>query len=331
MRSKTVGGNAPLHGHGLRPDQGLQPMWRRAAGALAVALLVGLAGCSRSEAPAATAEASLDEPAALAVQAEPTARAVQAEAGTAMDEAKVAARDASGGAGAGDTPLAPRRFLAVRHQLQVEAPADQVAEVWAAVREACGRLDCDLVSAQLQRETAQTPVSAALSLRVAPQDYARLTGALSGGAKVVSDASSSEDLTAQVVDVEAHLKNRSEYRDSLRELLADKSVKRTLAELFQIRDTLAQVQAEIDSALTQRQLLEQQTAKQFVQMQFRAERGLQTATHYNPWREVLRDAVNLAAESTHALVRVVALVLPWGLALVALGWALRWWLRRRSI
>lgn len=280
--------------------------------------------CSRQEAPDAGELASQAEPPQAA-----SAETFQAHSAAAPMARRAKAADVAAGAAA-NAQAPAQRYLAVRHQLQIEAPAGQVAAVWAAVREACGQLDCDLLSAQLQRETAQAPVSASLTLRVAPQHHADLLGTLGGTAQVVNDSTSSEDVTAQVIDVEAHIKNRSDYRDSLRELLADTRVKRTLSELFEIRDTLAQVQAEIDSALTQRKLLEQQTAKVWVQMQFRAERGLSTS-QYSPWRELAREAVQLGAESARTLVRVAAVALPWLLLLALLAGVLRgWWRRRRA-
>jgi hypothetical protein len=301
---------------------------------LVLGMCLSMQACSPRDEPTA-----METQAAAAVDASPVAaeppRAAEAAAESmaaapsadlAGNMAGVRMRQDSGQAGA---PQA-RRFVAVRHQMQVEAPADQVAGAWAAVRDACGRLDCELVSAQLQRETAQTPVSAMLSLRVAPGDHDALLAAMGGGAKVINHSQTSEDKTAQVVDVEAHIRNRSEYRDSLRELLAERNVKRTLSELFEIRDTLSRVQAEIDSALTQRKLLEQETAKQFVQMQFRAEHSLGTPTHYSPWRELWRDAARQMADSARALVGLAAAVLPWALALlVLLAWPVRAWLRRR--
>ena len=231
---------------------------------------------------------------------------------------------------AGSASVPQKRYVAVRHALQIEAPGAEVANAWTSVRDACARLDCELIASELQRETAQVPVTASLTMRVAPKDYAALTQAMGGQAKVVNDSATSEDKTTQVIDVEAHIKNRSDYRDSLRELLADKSVKRTLSELFEIRDTLSQVQAEIDSALTQRKLLEQETSKEFVQMRFTAERGTATPTHYNPWRELWRDSVGLLAESARALVQLLAVALPWLLLVAVLSWPLRAWLRRRA-
>ncbi len=231
---------------------------------------------------------------------------------------------------AGSASVPQKRYVAVRHALQIDAPGAEVANAWTSVRDACARLDCELIASELQRETAQVPVTASLTMRVAPKDYTALTQAMGGQAKVVNDSASSEDKTTQVIDVEAHIKNRSDYRDSLRELLADKSVKRTLSELFEIRDTLSQVQAEIDSALTQRKLLEQETSKEFVQMRFTAERGTATPTHYNPWRELLRDSVDLLAESARTLVQVLAVTLPWLLLAALLSWPLRAWLRCRA-
>ena len=297
-------------------------------GVLSLSLVLPACGKRPDEAPA-DVEAAAEQSALMAPE-RVAAKAEVATAGGAAQDRTSAARSTAADGNAGDASVPQKRYVAVRHALQIEAPGAEVANAWASVRDACARLDCELIASELQRETAQVPVSASLTLRVAPKDYAALTQSMGGQAKIVNDSASSEDKTMQVIDVEAHIKNRSDYRDSLRELLAEKGVKRTLSELFEIRDTLSQVQAEIDSALTRRKLLEQETSKEFVQMQFTAERGSATPTQYNPWRGLWRDALALMLESARALVQVTAIVLPWLLLVPVLMWPLRAWLRRRA-
>ena len=285
-------------------------------------LLLAMSACSKS---APSEDVLHKDPIA-----ESAAEAMPANSAVSMAKDVTASRRRAPSEGGGGAETPQQRFVAVRHQMQVEAPAAKLADVWTAVREACGRLDCEVLTSELQRETAQMPVSAKLTMRVAPNDYNALSNAMGGEARVVNYGSSSEDKTSQVIDVEAHIKNRSEYRDSLRELLTEKNVKRTLSELFEIRDTLSNVQAEIDSAMTQRKVLAQETSKQFVQMHFEAERGLGTPTQYSPWRGMWREAMSLMSHSALALVQVLAVALPWLALLGLLAWPMRVWLRRRA-
>ncbi|MEG1681561.1 MAG: DUF4349 domain-containing protein, partial [Stenotrophomonas sp.] len=153
-----------------------------------------------------------------------------------------------------------------------------------------------------------------LTMRVNPRDFAALTEALGADAKVLNHETSSEDKTNAVIDVEAQIKNRSEYRDSLRELLRERGVKRTLSDLIEIRDTLSQVQAEIDAAQAQRKSLERETAKQFVRMRFQTPQIVLSGT-YSPWLQTWEQAWGALTGSAQGMVIAAAALLPWVLAL----------------
>ena len=196
--------------------------------------------------------------------------------------------------------------------------AAELAGLWESVKAACERLDCYVEGSALQRETSHAAASAYLTMRVNPRDFAMLTAALGGNAKVLNHQTETEDKTSQVIDVEAQIKNRSEYRDSLRELLREKNVKRSLQDLMEIRDTMSQVQAEIDAAATQRSLLERETAKQLVQMQFQPARVIVSGT-YSPWQQTWQRSWDTLARSVQNLVITVAGLLPWLIALVVIG------------
>lgn len=221
-----------------------------------------------------------------------------------------------------------QRFLAVSHRMQIESPAAELAGLWETVKSTCERLDCYVEGSALQRETAQSAASAYLTMRINPRDFAMLTATLGGNAKILNHQTSTEDKTSQVIDVEAQIKNRSEYRDSLRELLREKNVKRTLQDLIEIRDTMSQVQAEIDAAATQRALLERETAKQLVQMQFQPQRVIVSGT-YSPWRQTWQRSWDTLAFSAQNLVVTAAGLIPWLVVLAMVGVPLWLGVRRR--
>jgi hypothetical protein len=251
------------------------------------------------------------------------------------DEGAVA-RSAAGraAADAGQSQEAPlQRYLAVRQDLNVEVPPEQLADAWGKVRDLCGTLQCELLSSSLLRETPQQPGNAMLEMRVAPADVDKLLSGLAGVAKVVSQNTTSEDKTAEVIDVEARIKNRTEFRDSLRLMLRDTVTKRTMADLLAIQRTLSDTQAELDAIATQRKVLEQQTSKQHIQIQFTPSRTLvQSGRSYNPMMRALREAGSVLAESVGVLITFLAAVLPWLLLVgLPLVWLVRLvWRRRRA-
>jgi hypothetical protein len=293
---------------------------------LALAAALSLAGCGqRSE------FASLD--------AAPPPASMPAAAGyvggmATKDRARSAPQVEEAAASAGQAQEAPlQRYLAVRQDLNVEVPPEQLADAWGKVRDLCGTLQCELLSSSLLRETPQQPGNAMLEMRVAPADVDKRLSGLAGVAKVVSQNTTSEDKTAEVIDVEARIKNRVEFRDSLRLMLRDTVTKRTMADLLAIQRTLSDTQAELDAIATQRKVLEQQTSKQHIQIQFTPSRTLvQSGRSYNPMMRALREAGSVLAESVGVLITFLAAVLPWLLLVgLPLGWLVRvLWRRRRA-
>lgn len=295
---------------------------RPRAALLALAAALALAGCNQRHDTASM------EPA-------PAPAPMASGAGTGMKQGRAAAVQAEDAAAAASPAQdeAAQRYLAVRQELNVEVPQAQLADAWGQVRDLCTTLRCELVSASLLRETPQQPGNALLEMRVAPADVDRLLGTLAGVATIVSQNTLSEDKTAQVIDVEARIKNRSEFRDSLRLMLRDTTAKRTMADLLEIQRTLSDTQAELDAMAAQRKVLEQQTSKQHIQIQFTPTRALvQGGTSYSPIGRALREAGDVLAESLGALITFVAAVLPWLLLVVLpLGWTMRaLWRRRRA-
>lgn len=292
--------------------------WLCASSLLLCVLLLGACAPQDEESTAATATAHranqgamLEEPARLAA---PVVR-MDRERKVMAEVAGAAAVDSAQPTATPDA--AAPRHLAVRHEMQIESPAADLAELWSRVKARCEQLDCEVEASALQRETTHSAGSAYLFMRVNPRDFDLLTESLSGTAKVLNHQTSSEDKTNEVIDVEAQIKNRSEYRDSLRELLREKGAKRTLSDLMEIRDTLSRVQAEIDAATTQRQRLEKETAKQVVRMRFQPQPIVLTGT-YNPWMQTWERAWSALLGSMQQLVITAAALLPWMVVLTCL-------------
>lgn len=306
---------------------------RRCAGIalLALAAALTLAGCDQKRNAEATAGAPPSPMQAAAGYAGGMAMKERSRSAPSPDAEAPAVESDQSSSQSQESPL--QRFLAVRQDLNVEVPPDQLADAWGKVRDLCGTLKCELLSSSLLRETPQQPGNAMLEMRVAPADVDKLLNGLAGVAKVVSQNTTSEDKTSEVIDVEARIKNRTEFRDSLRLMLRDTVTKRTMADLLAIQRTLSDTQAELDAIATQRKVLAQQTSKQHIQIQFTPARALvQGGRSYNPMMHALREAGSVLAESVGALITFLAAVLPWLLLVVLpVGWLVRvLWRRRRA-
>lgn len=286
--------------------------------ALAVALIaaaLALSACS-----------SKDEPQAASAQSRDSAPEMSAK--------MMAPTPAPMAAASGGTEAVAPRHIAVSHALEVVVPAAQITEAWKAVADTCAKLDCEVVSSSVRKELRDQPGGAELEMRVNPKDAPQLLGQIDGVGRVASHNTSSEDKTAQVVDVEAHIKNRTEFRDSLRALLQQPGANRKLSDVLEIQQTLSQTQAELDSHATQLKLLMQQTTRQHVQVAFRPEVTLTEGRAANPIWTALRDAGQVMADSVASLITLVAAFIPWLVLLVPLVWGLRrawaWRARRRA-
>ncbi len=229
---------------------------------------------------------------------------------------------------------ATQRHIAIRHDLDVVVPAAQIEPVWKAVADACAKLDCEVVSSSVRKELPDQPGGAELEMRVNPKAAPQLLGQVEGSGRVASHNTRSEDLTAQVVDVEAHIRNRTEFRDSLRALLQQSGANRKLSDVLEIQQALTQTQAELDSHATQLKFLMQQTTRQLVQVSFRPEVTLIEGGAANPIWTALREAGRVMSRSVASMVTTAAAFLPWLLVAIPLFWGLRrvwlWRARRRA-
>ena len=94
---------------------------------------------------------------------------------------KMAADNMAEGVGAAEQSLteisepelgsaAQRKYIALRHHLQIETPADQMQAAFDAAVAHCAALNCQLLSANYNKETSYNPPSASLSVRVPPRN-----------------------------------------------------------------------------------------------------------------------------------------------------------------
>ena len=147
-----------------------------------------------------------------------------------------------------DKVLAAPRYVAVRHKLEIIEPDSGLAKSIEAVVAYCGTIQCELLSSSVTNETAVLSPSGNIVARVAPQDLNKLLDFAAKQGKISQHRTETEDKTAAVIDVEAKIKNQTDFRDSLRKMLAKPGV--SVADLLQIQEKLAEAQAELDSEAT---------------------------------------------------------------------------------
>ena len=248
------------------------------------------------------------------------APAAEAPAVTAAPMAKMAADSAAGNVGGAEQSLTeiseptannsePRKYIALRHHLQIEAPAEQMQAAFDAAVAHCEALSCQMLSANYNKETPYSPPSASLSVRVPPRNVAIFLDGLAKSGEVMQHGRDSEDKTNQVVDADARIKNLTELRDRLRVMLTDKSAK--FKDLIEVETQLANTQSELDSFTSMRKALSLETDLVAVNIDFTAAQGITEQGFFAPVARALKDAGHVMMESFGSVITFVMSAIPW--------------------
>ena len=248
------------------------------------------------------------------------APAAEAPAVTAAPMAKMAADSAAGNVGGAEQSLTeiseptannsePRKYIALRHHLQIETPAEQMQAAFDAAVAHCEALSCQMLSANYNKETPYSPPSASLSVRVPPRNVAIFLDGLAKSGEVMQHGRDSEDKTNQVVDADARIKNLTELRDRLRVMLTDKSAK--FKDLIEVETQLANTQSELDSFTSMRKALSLETDLVAVNIDFTAAQGITEQGFFVPVARALKDAGHVMMESFGSVITFVMSAIPW--------------------
>jgi hypothetical protein len=223
-------------------------------------------------------------------------------------------------------PAAPanaetRKYIALRHHLQIETPAESMQAAFDAAVKHCEALNCQLLSANYNRETPYSPPSANLSVRVPPRNVAIFLSGLAKSGEIMQHGRDSEDKTNQVVDADARIKNLTELRDRLRLMLTDKSAR--FKDIIDVERELANTQSELDGMMSMRKILSQETDLVAVNIDFTAAQGITEQGFFAPVARALKDAGRVMMESFGAVITFVMSAIPWLLIGIPVLWLVR--------
>lgn len=296
-----------------------------------LALAAMLAGCGQAAEQAAQSGTFSSESAA-APSAAPTAGAAsdvaQAPAG------QRAAVPVTPGAEVPGTP-AGLPMLAYSYRYTLETPNDRVASLMRRHEQQCvqaGPALCQVLGAQLDTNRDTEAQTGTLNLRAQPAWLTTFRGALdreaqAAGGRVAASNTSTEDLTRQIVDTEAHLRARTTLRDRMQELLATRSG--TLQELVYLEQELSRVQGELDATASALSVMRTRIATSALTVEYRSRAA---AVSEGTWRPLSEASDSFLNNFVGALAVVVTL-LSWLLPLLLIGGLVFWivtTLRRRG-
>jgi hypothetical protein len=222
-----------------------------------------------------------------------------------------------------------KKYIALRHNLTIETPAEKMQASFDAAVKHCEALNCQMLGANFNRETPYSPPSAYLSVRVPPRNVEIFLSGLASSGEITQHGRESEDKTNQVVDADARIKNLTEFRDQLRVMLSDKSAK--FKDLIEVQRELVNTQSELDSITSMRKILAQETDLVAVNINFTATQGLTQQGFFAPVARALKDAGRVMMESFAAVITFIMNALPWLLIGVPIFFLVRkYWVKIKA-
>lgn len=227
--------------------------------------------------------------------------------------------------------------LAYEYTYAMEAPLRELDTLIASHQSLCdkaGPQGCLIISSSSNGNKASGQKNQTIELRVSPQWLKAFQAGLEGDlkknrAQLTSQNVNSEDLSLQIVDSEARLKNKTALRDRLIDIIRSKPGK--IADLIEAETTLANVQAEIDSLQSSLAVMRKRVATVRLTLEYRSETLATPGSAFSPVVDLLKEFTHVAMSSLGAIILVIAALLPFGLILVPLGWfGWRLWRKRKA-
>ncbi len=229
----------------------------------------------------------------------------------------------------------PVAYLAYSYQTGLELPGDKLSGVMQRHIKACqdvGPRLCQLIGSYTQGSP-DTHLSASVSLRGEPAWLRGFIGGLdaqadAAGGRILSQSTSTEDLTRAIVDTEATLKAQRSLRDRLQSLLESRPGR--LSDLLEVERELARVQAEIDAHASNLAVMRTRVDMSALTLTYESSAQPLRGDTFRPLGEALAGFVGYVVQGLAAIITLIALLLPWALVLGLFGWLALSWRRRNG-
>lgn len=196
--------------------------------------------------------------------------------------------------------------------------------------ERAGPVECQVLASTSNSDRDFDFVNKSLELRVSPGWLKRWQGGLDASvsnahARITQESISSEDLSLQIVDVGARLKNKQALRDRLQEIIRTSHGK--ISELIEAETQLSQVQSDIESAQSQLAVMQKRVATIHLTLGYHSDAAAASNSVFSPvadaWNGVLRNMMLMVS----MLITVMAVLLPLAIIVAPLVW---WFLKQRK-
>jgi hypothetical protein len=219
----------------------------------------------------------------------------------------------------------PVLYLAYSYQRGLRLPGDRLIGVMDSHVQACqqaGPRFCQLISANRSGDP-ETSLSGMVQVRGEPDWLRNFMGGLErqadqAGGKIVSQSTTTEDLTRSIVDTEAHLRAKKTLRDRLQQLLATRPGR--LSDLLEAERALAEVQGEIDSIQSNLAVMQTRVSMSELTLSYESEAAPLRSDLFEPLTEAVADFFGWIVKGFAAIITLIAVALPWALVIGLILW-----------
>lgn len=287
------------------------------------------------------AEMTAEAPAGAAYEG--MADMAQGRAEMAEESAAPAAPPAPVDAGSQNTATSPSQpagpapilYLAYSYSLGLEIPSDRLTGVMDRHIEACqtaGPRLCQLITSNRSGDP-QSYMEGYVSLRGEPNWLNTFKAGMAqqaddAGGRIVSENTSSEDLTRQIVDTEARLRAQTALRDRLQELLRSRPGR--LADLLEVERELARVQGEIDAVQSALAVMRTRVSMSELTLTYRSSPRAAGSNTLEPLRQAFANFLGIIVAGFAAIITIIAALIPFAIVLIPLVWLLLRWRKSRG-
>lgn len=219
----------------------------------------------------------------------------------------------------------PRRTLAYKHSIRIDAPQDKVASLHEAAQTACREAAADGCTVLESRVSTGRSASASLRFRMKPAGIPKLIATLSRQADVTEQSTEAEDLAGPLQDGEKKLAMLTTYRTQLEALR--QRAGNDVDKLIKVTHELAQVQADLEAASGEQAYLVQRVETEILEVSISA---TQNRSFWRPISLAASDFGDSLSQGIATAITGVAYLLPWTFVVGLAAWGVRkLWRRRR--
>ena len=227
--------------------------------------------------------------------------------------------------------------LAYDYAYSFQASADGVEALIAADQGLCdkaGPTACQMISLTSSADRGDNYVNKTLELRVTPAWLKAYQAGLNAGlakvhGRIAQQSVTSEDLSLQIVNSEAHIKNQEALRDRLTEIIRTSPGK--IEDLVAAETQLSQVQEDIDAAQSALAVMQKRVATTHLALTYQSDAVAASSGTFEPvsdaFKNILRNMMTMFA----VIINVLSFLVPLAIIVVPAVWyGLKWRKQRKA-